>query len=253
MKFLYTFLLLLSIFSIVYSDSCDDQKKEYEDCIDAYKDIYSNGNTKGNYKTLCSKNCKKFFNDPDSTIPKCSDGSSYRNELKDTQNIVKNHISLVCATDEEGENCPNTQALIDRDFANNKKDSERIADKTCKSKLCTDVLIEIHRTNIGFKDYALDMVNKLNSQECKNQQSSSSSYRSVTDNQSVNSKKNDDSDGPNWLSEIIMYIIIIIVLLVILFLLLPKSCTKCVYTCFDGLLRSSYKAKTKQNTTEEVV
>jgi len=256
MKFLYTFLLLLSIFSFVYSDDCEEQKKEYKDCIDAYKSI---SESEGDFKTLCSKKCKKFFNDPESTIPKCSESSSYRSELKDSSNSVKSNISLICATDEEGENCPNTQALIDHNFNKNKSDAERIADKTCKSKSCTDALIGIYRTSL--EDYALDIVNKLNSKECTAQHSnssSSSSNRSTTTDQSNSNQntKKDSDDGPNWFTEIIMYIIIIIVLLVILFLLLPKSCTKCFYSCFDSLLRSHYansaSAKAKQNTEEDV-
>jgi len=244
MKFLYTFLLLLSIFSTIYSDSCEDQKKKYEDCIDAYLDMYHYFTEERDFKTVCSERCKKFYTDSESTIPNCSGGSSYRSELKDSYLVIKDNLSLNCATDEEGNNCPNTQELVNGNLnAKNREEAEEIAEKSCKSKLCTDSLREIHRLNIRYKSYSSDMYDKLNSQECISQHSTTDSS-----NKSITSTDKKKSDGFNFPTGLIYIILFFSMLIIGLFLLMPKSLSMFVYGVFNRLKND----KSKNNLNDKV-
>jgi len=174
MKFFFTFLFFLSLISTIYCNyvdaieerACKNQKKDYEDCIDALYDI----NTKYDYKTLCSKKCKKFFNDPVKALPKCFQGD-ITDEQKESLDMMKKVVNTSCATDGGGNNCPNTQALIDNKFTKTREQAEDIANRTCKSKYCTDALIEIHKALVGTDTYSEEMLNKLNSKECRDQNS----------------------------------------------------------------------------------
>jgi len=174
MKSIFTALLLLLI-TIVYCDvfdaieerACKKQKEEYQGCIEAFNN--STSPVEGTFKVLCSKKCKKYFNDPVKATPKCfSDITDRQKEILDK---VKSFYNIDCATDGGDNYCPNTQALIDYKLTENKEEAKDIAIKTCKSKYCTDALIEIYKTSIGKIDYAEEMITFLNSTECREQNS----------------------------------------------------------------------------------
>jgi len=254
MKFIIIFLLLL--ISTVYSDSCEEQKKEYEECINAYNEIYGNDNTAGNFKITCSVKCKNFYNNLLTTIPKCFEGGKDNSGLKDNIILVIEYVSTDCATDENGNNCPNTQALIEG--KDNNDSVEEIADKTCKSQLCTEALLKIHTMNVLTKTYALNMITKLSSQECRDQRtnktninnnnsSSSSADRSTTDqyqssnqsSQGQTTKSKSSSDDSFSFTGLILIFIFLIAVVGGIFFLLPKSATVSLYNAFNSLFNSN--------------
>ena len=179
MKFTFTYLLLLlttTVFCDIFDDinerACENQLEDYEDCIEALN--ASNLKIEGTFKVLCSKKCVKFFNDQVKAIPKCFRDGKATEEQKKTLDLMKEFVNTSCAVDGGGNFCPNTQALIDGKFAKSKEDSEEIAKQTCKSKFCTDALIQIHKENIDIVDYSKDMITFLNSTECREQNSANS-------------------------------------------------------------------------------
>jgi len=177
MKFTFTYLLLLlttTVFCDIFDDinerACENQLEDYEDCIEAYnaKKIMKIEET---YKVLCSKKCVKFFNDQVKATPKCFRDGKVTESEKKTLDLIKEGINNDCAVDGGGNYCPNTQALMG---SKNGKTKEEIAKQTCKSKFCTDALIQIYKVNIDVVDYAKDMITFLNSTECREQNSANS-------------------------------------------------------------------------------
>ena len=211
MKLIFTFLLLLSIFSTAFSEYCN--LNEYKECFF----INDNYNQNIDVKALCSENCKKFYNE---ILPNCG-----------VDNKSSKIVELSCITDEEGNFCPITQEYS-QTTNNGKEKSRRLADESCKSKSCTDALIKMYELIID-EDYlfAKEMIDRLNSKECRNQNvSTSSSYKSTTGNQTNDSdsasketKKNNSSKG--IIIGIVIFFIVIGLILITLgvFIYIKKS------------------------------
>ncbi|OUM65091.1 hypothetical protein PIROE2DRAFT_60259 [Piromyces sp. E2] len=173
MKFVFSFLFLLatsSVYSnvilgrdslnheIVARDACEDQMKEYNDCLN-----------ENDLKGLCSSKCKKLFDDPAKALSKCGDQVKI---IESGMEILKNTYNVICATDGGGNACPFTQSIINNEDNISSKDTEKIIEDTCKSKLCTDALVEYFKSPLFVGgDTDNEVVTKLNSKECRDKNS----------------------------------------------------------------------------------
>ena len=172
MKFIFTSLLLLliatvfcDIFDKLDERACNNQLEDYQDCFDASANL----STEGNFEALCTKKCKKYYDNPVKVAPKCFKDELSSGQQEKIEN-AKKYFNILCATDGGGNNCPNTEHLIKYKFEQTKEQGEDIIKRTCKSKLCTDSLLEIIKENKKSNETE-NAIAYLNSKECRDQNS----------------------------------------------------------------------------------
>jgi len=153
------------------SNECieEDKNSEYSICIPEI--------TLSNYKESCinvkSEKCQKFYNDIDKSkyYPICSKNPLY-NEYLQIQIIkyIKRVLEIQCLIDENNELCP--LALCDIQGGAFLSDP---LSKNCRSKQCTDKLIEI------YKDLNLDQYAALENLSTSNVKYSYNKLTSIKD------------------------------------------------------------------------
>jgi len=153
------------------SNECieEDKNSEYSICIPEI--------TLSNYKESCinvkSEKCQKFYNDIDKSkyYPICSKNPLY-NEYLQIQIIkyIKRVLEIQCLIDENNELCP--LALCDIQGGAFLSDP---LSKNCRSKQCTDKLIEI------YKDLNLDQYAALENLSTSNVKYSYNTLTSIKD------------------------------------------------------------------------
>ncbi|ORX73460.1 hypothetical protein BCR32DRAFT_285620 [Anaeromyces robustus] len=169
MKF-FILLFILIVLTSSYANSTifptilrrDDSEELAEECIKEIENSeYYNKcmpiMTISNYKKACSdiesEKCKTFYNDPLKYFTVCNKFPEF-NEI--FQPLIFNDViqgfKSKCLTDEKGDLCPYSLLLLTDTNGEYDGAYEAISD-TCKSKKCTDTLIEIFK-QVNIDQYA---------------------------------------------------------------------------------------------------
>ncbi|ORX86655.1 hypothetical protein BCR32DRAFT_324855 [Anaeromyces robustus] len=125
-----------SNFSEKLSEECikEQENAENTECMEFI--------TLSNYKQVCSnyksEKCQKFYNDPLSYFPLCKNDPIIKELYQPIGMETLQHMyDLECQKDEDGNLCPMSLSFI------TSSPSHDVINDTCKSKLCTDSIIEI--------------------------------------------------------------------------------------------------------------
>lgn len=175
-----------------FSEECAEEDKNSEYSIECMSPVTIN-NWKQTCSNIYSEKCQKFYIDEDKTkyYPICSKIPQFNELFKPLvfKNIVQK-LELNCQTDENNELCPFSIYGITQ------TGGDKALDDTCKSKKCTEELLNIYKNvsmdqlaayeNLSYTNGSLSyeelsvakrLVSELESEECKSKHVTSDIYK----------------------------------------------------------------------------
>jgi len=130
-------------------------REEYENS-EYYKDCEPSLDL-SNYKTICSnvksEKCQNYFKDPLKYYPTCKENPVFEKMYQPImiKSIIQSY-DIACQTDENGNLCPFSSRLV------SKQNGSGVLQEQCKSKKCTESLLEI------VKDFNVEQFGALEEQ-----------------------------------------------------------------------------------------
>jgi len=125
----------------------------YQDCIETYE--YDYNSIEDMCNLLSSKKCKDFYKDPLAVVPKCANDELFKKDMTLYKGIDSSK-TMNCLVNAEGKLCP----TIEQSAKGQSLTDEAVLE-TCKSKACTEALIEAFQRSIDTVDLYTEIHDEL--------------------------------------------------------------------------------------------